>query len=145
MRTLKDKVRALRRKYKKVTPARYFFNVAADKKGKFNAIKLWILIHDVNKGYSIFSFIMRRKINLTMGQWFKYWSVPHPGYKASIYSSVTNGILPAINNKNGTEWAFKSLLGWTRYAVSKRHNPATNSRVKTTKKRKTNARNRARH
>lgn len=111
--TLKDRVRAIIRKYKRVNNHRYLYNNKADLQGTYNRIKLWWLIQEEKRGYSIFPMEFKRLVAFTVPEWTKLIKQPYGGYKSSIYSIFTQAVLPAINNKGGSSWRFVALLAWT--------------------------------
>lgn len=141
--TLEQRVQAVIRRYKYVDKNRFVYNQKSETKGTFNKIKVWLLIHDEQRGYSIFEFNMQRRSMFTIKDWQRLFKEPHSGYKESLYTVITQSILPAINNRAGSEWVFKTLLAWTRVDdLPKRKNSATSSkRNKATKKGASNARN----
>lgn len=143
VRTLKQRIAEVIRKYKHIDKNRFVYNRKPELKGRFNAIRVWILINDASRGYSIFSFRMQRKLILGVKEWERFFNTPLDGYKHSLYTNITQGILPAINNKSGTEWRFISLLAWTRGDdLHRRKNTAkSHTGHKAAKKRNANARN----
>lgn len=150
--TLKQKLREIRRKYKYVNNHRFFYNKKEDLKGQFNRIKCWFLIHDLEKGYSIFPIEFKRAQLMTVPVWTGLLSkdyvdgssgYPSPGVYESIFKIFTQKILPAINVRSGNQWKFKTLIGWTAWADDFRQGRDTDTRTtgnKATKKRNANAR-----
>lgn len=148
--TLQDRVRQIIRQYAHVNNHRYLYNKKSELKGRFTHVKCWFLIHDSERGYSIFPFTFKRKAMFTIPQWTRLFKSVVGEYQPLI-SIFTQAVLPAINNKGGSNWRFKSLLCWTgitmdnRDALSKTKNTAKRRRRNTTtKKRHANARSRNR-
>lgn len=151
--TLKSKLREIRRKFKKVNSRRFFYNKKSDLAGRYNRIKCWFLIHDKEKGYSIFPIEFKRGQLMTLPIWTRLLTEdyvdgiskhPSPGVYESIFRIFTQKILPAINVRSGNQWRFKTLIGWTAYTDDFRpdkNSAARTSGDKTTKKRTANARN----
>jgi hypothetical protein len=116
--TIKRYLLKLRRRYKKVSEFRYFYNRKPELKKRFWKIHTYILMHDENFGYSIMTPILktREKIKLSVGQWRDLWSKKkvYRGVKLpALFDIVVTAIIPAINNKRGSEWKFVSLIGWS--------------------------------
>lgn len=103
---------SIKRKYSKVTPDKYFYNTKPDLKKKTPRIKLWIRVHDEQKGNSVLELTLKRKQITTRDDWEKLIRKSHKGYH-SIHKIITQNLLPAINNKRGDEWKFISVVGWT--------------------------------
>lgn len=151
--TLKAKLREIRRKYKKVNAHRFFYNKKKDLSGSYNRIKCWFLIHDMEKGYSIFPIEFKRGQLMTVPIWTRLLTEdyvdgiskhPSPGVYESIFRIFTQKILPAINVRSGNQWKFKTLIGWSAYTDDFRQgkdSPTHTAGNKTTKKRTSNARN----
>lgn len=139
--TLKDRVRAIIRKYKRVNNKRFLYNEKRELKGRYSRIKVYFLIHDEKRGYSIFPFEFKRAMLFSVPEWTKLLTKPLGKYD-SLYSIFTQAVLPAINNKGGSRWRFISLLGWTGVHDLRqgKHSTKRKSGNKATKKRTTNAR-----
>jgi len=143
--TLRDRIRRLIRRYKRINRHRYLYNSKRDLKGRFNRVTVHFLIHDEERGYSIFPFEFKRKKLFSVPEWTKLIAKPYGGYD-SLYSIFTQAVLPAINNKGGAQWRFKALLAWTR-ADDLRQGKDSNTRSRgnqAIKKGSANARNRRR-
>jgi hypothetical protein len=164
VKTLRARVREIRRKYKKVNRDRFFYNKKRDLSGRYNRIKCWFLIHDSEKGYSVFPIEFKRHQLMTVPTWTRLLNhdihdgiskPPTPGVYESIFSIFTQKILPAINVRSGNTWKFKALIGWAasfeekkkeRNAIrSTKNSAAHRARNKTSKKRHADARHSSRH
>lgn len=139
--TLRDKIRAIIRKWKFVTSKRFLYNKKTELRRRTKRIKVWFLIHDADRGYSIFAFEFKRKIAFNVADWTALFQRKHKGYD-SLYSIFTQAVLPAINNKGGSHWRFISLLAWTGLHDIRqgKDSAADRGRDKATKKRAANAR-----
>ena len=126
--TLKERCQAIIRRFKYVDRSRFVYNDKSELKSSFSSIRIYCLIFDNEKGYSIFDFAVQRKILMPRLTWKKYFSEPVEGYENSIYSIITQHILPGINNRSGTEWVLKTILCWGINAVPKASNSKTPSR-----------------
>lgn len=140
--TLKDRVRQIIRRYKRINKHRFLYNTKRDLAGRYNRIKVYFLIHEQERGYSIFPFEFKRKVQFTVPQWTQLFSKSLKGYD-SLYNIFTQAVLPAINNKGGSQWRFKALLGWTGVDDLRQGKDSAkrSARDKTAKKRTANARN----
>jgi len=133
--SIKRHFKKLRRKYSKITPYRYFYNRKTDLnlRKKFSEIVVWFLIHDVERGHSIFTFNYRRKILSNIAEWRKRFTKTIEGYEP-LMTVFTQSVLPAINNKTGANWQFKTLIGWTGFDLSKvKHSNPSSKRNKPVK------------
>lgn len=110
--TLRDRVKGIMRQYKKVNAHRFLYNTKGDLLRKYSRIKCYFLIHDSDRGYSIFPFIFKRATLFSVSEWTTLMTKTVGKYD-SLYSIFTQAVLPAINNKGGSTWRFKSLLGWS--------------------------------
>ncbi len=139
--TLKDRIRQIIRKYKHINPARYLYNRKSELGKKFQRLRVWFLIHDKKRGYSIFIYELKRIKTYSVIEWTGLLQKNYGGYEI-IYSVFTQSILPAINTKSGAAWRFVSLLAWTGINdIRQGENPVRNKRRnKTIKKRNANAR-----
>lgn len=153
--TLKDKVRAIKRRYKFVTSKRFLYNKKAELRRKYVRVRIWWLIHDPDRGYSIFPMEFKRAARrLTVEQWATLIKdglhlpsrPPTPDFLEPIITIFKQAVLPAINNKGGSKWRFISLMAWTGADDIRqgKHSAARPARHKTTKKRAANERNRRR-
>jgi len=139
--TLKDRVRAIISKYKRIDNHRFLYNTQKDLQRRYQRIKVYYLIHDEERGYSIFPFEWKRKISFSVPQWTDLFTKPFAGYN-SLDSIFKQAVLPAINNKGGSQWRFKALLGWTGIDLRQgKDKPERSTGNKTTKKGPANARN----
>lgn len=145
MHSLKDRVRQIIRRYKKINGHKFVYNKRSDLQARYFRIQVWFLIHDADKGYSIFPFIFRRKVAFSVPQWTRLFKTPLGDYNA-LFSIFTQAILPAINNKGGNNWTYKALLAWTGIHDLRPAEDSNTSRRrnKTVKKRDANARHRGR-
>jgi hypothetical protein len=143
--TLKDRVKQIIRKYKHINPSRFVYNKKSEYSKKYKRIRVWFLIHDKKRGYSIFIYELKRKSIFSVIEWTGLLQKNYGGYE-SIYSVFTQSILPAINNKSGAAWRFISLIAWTGLNdIRQVKNPAGSMRGnKAVKKGNANARNTAR-
>lgn len=146
--TLRDRVAGIIRKYKHVSPHKFFYNDKSDLRERYTKIKVWYLIHDPLRGYSVLNMDFRRKEPMTVSEWGRMHK-ERVGKYDSLYNVFTQAVLPAINNKGGNAWRFISLLGWTglRDIYRPEDTAASKGRNKTAKKRTTAKRgsNRRRH
>lgn len=146
--TIRKRLAQLKRRYSKVTSFKFFYNRKPELKKKYHAIFVWFLIQEPDRGYSIFPFIAQRKKFFTVREWVKLMQHPFGGYD-SIYSVFTQAVLPAINNRSGSQWRFVSLIGWAGKSDIRKNNDTSkrSRRNKTPKKRISHARsrNRRRH
>lgn len=110
--TLQDRVKEITRKYKHINGHRFVFNKRSELKGRFTHIKCWFLIHDSERGYSIFPFTFKRKAMFSVPEWTRLFKRAVGSYQP-LMSIFTQAVLPAINNKGGNNWRFKALLCWT--------------------------------
>ena len=135
--SLKGKLLKLRRRYKKVSKERFFYNNFSELKAEYSSISCWFLIHDDRIGYSIMnmSFRVSRESPLPVGIWAQRFTTNVMGWD-SLFFIFTQKVLPAINNRGGNQWKFKSLIGWTgQREFSKTDNSDSPSPSKTVKKR----------
>lgn len=143
--TLRDRVREIRRKFKHVNSFRYFYNNKRDLKRRLHRIKIWFLIHDMEKGYSIFPIEFKRAVAMGVEQWRRLFTkqitIGERTYDP-IFPIFVLKVLPAINVRNASAWKFKTVIGWTGWNdLRQAGNPHTRSkRHKTAKKRNANAR-----
>lgn len=140
--TIKQRLKALKRRYSKVSPKKFFYNEKRELKRSYSRIHTWFLIQDQERGYSIFPFDVQRKTAFTVAEWTKLFKHPYGGYE-SIYSVFTQAVLPAINNRSGASWRFIALIGWAgKHDLPKTKDTAGNRRGnKTAAKGNANARN----
>lgn len=143
--TIKQRLKALKRRYAKVSKKRFFYNKPAELKRRYSSIHSWFLIQDEERGYSIFPFTIQRKKSFSLREWETLFKKPYGGYE-SIYSVFTQAVLPAINNRSGANWRFVALIGWAgKNDLREVKDSSRNKRRhKTTNKRNANARNRNR-
>jgi len=146
--TLRERVAELRRKYKHVNPFKFFYNKAGELKARYKRIRVWYLIHDKDIGYSVMRMDYKRLMTMNVSKWTELHRTKVGEYN-SLYSIFTQAVLPAINNKGGNQWRFKSLIGWAGLSDSRsaKDSAASRRRHKTSKKGNANARrvNRGRH
>lgn len=110
--TLRERVQAIIRKWEYVNAQKFLYNDKRELRQYYKKIKVWYLIHDSERGYSIINLTFNRKEQMSVAQ----WSTLHKkrvGNYDSLYNVFTQAILPAINNKGGNAWRFISLLCWT--------------------------------
>lgn len=148
LKTLRERVQEIIRRYKHVNKKKFLYNRKPELKRRYRCIRVWYLIHDVDRGYSIMKMEYKRRLFLSVSEWTRLHAVQVEGYD-SLYFIFTQKVLPAINNKGGNRWSFTSLLAWAGLSDSR---PATDSKAsrrgnKTVKKGSANARrrNRRRH
>jgi hypothetical protein len=110
--SLRDKLRKIQRQYPSVSPQRFFYKKPSDLRRAYSKILVWFLIHDEGRGYSVFSFQVKRGLEMSLSEWGALFRKKIHGYE-SIFRIFTQNVLPAINNKSGAAWRFKSLVGWT--------------------------------
>lgn len=147
VRTLRDRVQEIVRRYKFVNAQKFCFNKKSELQKRFKRITCWYLIHDVDRGYSVMKMDFKRVMPMSVDTWARLHRQPVEGYD-SLYSIFTQAVLPAINNKGGNKWSFTSLLAWASSDRRSTKNPSASRRGnKTANKRNANARrgNRSRH
>lgn len=147
--TLRDRVREIRRKFKHVNSFRYFYNNKRDLQRRIHRVKIWFLIHDMEKGYSIFPMEFKRAMSMSVESWRKLFTKQITiGGKTydPIFPIFVLKVLPAINVRNASEWKFKTVIGWTGWNDIRqtRHSNTRKKRHSTAKKRNANARRRNR-
>ena len=117
--TMQDQLAKIRRKYHHVSPERFFYNKPQELRRKYKEILVWFLIHDEQRGHSIFSPRFRVADPLPISQWARRFEnavgALHP-----LLAILNKNILPAINAKGGKDWKFKALIGWTGYNEPKK-------------------------
>jgi hypothetical protein len=142
-RTLRDKIRLLRAKFKHVSEHRFFYNNGKDLKRSYRKICSWFLIHDEARGYSIMPLEFKRLVSMNVQEWIRLFQYPSKKYDP-LFEIFVQKILPAINNKSGgsAHWRFKALVGWTGIhdLQQGRDTRKRSSRHKTFKKRVSHAR-----
>lgn len=111
--SLGGRLKKIKRKYKHISPRRFLYNDKQALKQRYKFIKVWFLIHDEKLGYSIMLTTFRRKKSFSVRQWSKAFSLPDIVGTKALFVIYTVDILPAINNKGGNHWRFKSVIGWT--------------------------------
>jgi hypothetical protein len=111
--SLRGKADALRRRFRHVSPNRFFYNKRAELSRRYRVITTWFIIHDAGRGYSIMNMDFRRKERPGIRQWLRGFTEPGIVGEVSLMHVFTQLVLPAINTKTGSEWKFKALLGWT--------------------------------
>lgn len=148
--TLRDRLKEIMRHYKKIDPHKFLYNRKPELAKKYKRIRVWFLINDKERGYSVMRMEFKRKEHMRVSEWVKAFRARYKG-RESLYNIITQAVLPAINNKGGNAWSFVSLLAWTGLpdidAIQQTKNTAASGRRnKTFKKRNANAgsRNRSR-
>lgn len=113
--TLRDRIKTIIRRYKKINKQKFLYNSKRDLNARFNRILVWWLINNPDTGYSIMRMEFKRKPLFTVKQWHTLFEsgldTPERHYD-SLYTIFTQAVLPAIN-VGGTKWRFISLLAWT--------------------------------
>lgn len=128
VKTLRERVESIIRKYKHVNPEKYLYNNKTELKRTYKRIKVWFLIHDEQRGYSIMNMEFKRVLPMNVAQWSDMYKKGYGSYN-SLYNIFTQAVLPAINNKGGNQWRFISLLCWTGVNDLRRaKNPAASRR-----------------
>lgn len=131
--TLRQKVDNLRRRYKYVTNNRFLYVSKSDLKKKSAKITAYLIVDSKKKGVFIFVFPFVRKTVMSVDQWSKLWTKPLKGYK-SLYSILTEDVLPNISIRYHDDWKFIDLIGWTIHGVfGSIHKPMA-KRLKTKRK-----------
>lgn len=143
--TLRERVKEIIRRYKHVNGQKFCYNSDAELKRRYKRITVWYLIHDKERGYSVMKLQFKRIMPMNVDTWARLHREAIGEYK-SLYSILTQAILPAINNKGGNAWKFISLLAWAGASDNRpaKNTAASRGRNKTTKKRSPNARRRDR-
>lgn len=141
LQTLRERIDKIRKRYKYVNANRYFYNKKSDLRKSYNRIRCWFLIHDDERGYSVFDFEFRRKLTFKLEEWTRLFKHKVHNYEA-LETVLTQSVLPAINAKSGAEWTFVTLLGWTGIDDIQQGKDSTahRKRNRSTKKRTANAR-----
>ena len=133
--TMQDQLNTIRRKYKKVSPVRFFYNKPKELKQRYKQILVWFLIHDEQRGHSIFSPRFRVGDSLSVNQWAQRFSAKVKDLRP-LLEVLTQSILPAINAKGGKDWKFKAVIGWTGHNEPKKFKGSrVSAKNKPTKKR----------
>lgn len=131
MTTLRDKVTVLKRRFKKVTKHRFFYNTSADLKARSNKIVCWCIVESRKHGVFIFEFPFLRKQLMSVSEWSELWTKRKrkrsKTYK-SLYDILTDDVFPNISIKYHDDWKFVDLVGWTMSGIHKRSNPKVQKR-----------------
>lgn len=109
--TLRKRVQEIIRRYKHVNAQKFCYNKKSELNRKFKRIRVWYLIHDKARGYSVLKMEYKRIMPMNVETWARLHRKPVGNYQP-LYNIFTQAILPAINNKGGNSWAFISLLAW---------------------------------
>ena len=117
--TMKDQLAKLKRRYKHVSPERFFYNKPGELRQKYKEILVWFLIHDEKRGHSIFAPRFRVGDPLPIPQWARRFENA-VGSLHPLLAILNQNILPAINAKGGKDWKFKAVIGWTGYHEPKK-------------------------
>lgn len=135
--SLSESLAFLRRRFRYVQN-RYFYNDKAELKARYKSITAWFLVYDEEHGYWIKKFAFYRKQVLPVSVWQKLWTrktkIGGKSYE-SLFNIYRTAVLPAINEKFGTNWQFKTLIGWKGNDLPKRRDSDSSvRRNKTSKK-----------
>lgn len=138
MATIRDKLLALKKRFKHVTKNRCFYNDPDELEKASNQIITWSIIESNTHGIFIFEFPFRRKQDLTFEQWSKYWKKSGKERYSNLHKILVDIILGNISAKYNDEWRFIELIGWTMrpYGVHKLKNRSPVPKDKPSKKRK---------
>lgn len=134
-RTMADQLAALKRKYQKVSPQRFFYNKGSELRRKYTHIVVWFLIYDPpSDRNSIFSPTFRVKDGLSIAEWAARFNDVVKNY-VPLLTVLAKNILPAINAKGGREWQFKAVIGWAGNEPKKLKGSRVSPKNRTAKKR----------
>ena len=122
--SMADQLAKLKRRYRHVSPQRFFYNKPGELRKRVKEILVWFLIHDDTRGHSIFAPRFRVAQALTVKEWAFRFTNPLVRFEKTpllpLVDTLAKNILPAINAKGGKDWKFKAVIGWTGYNEPKK-------------------------
>jgi hypothetical protein len=115
---LRDEFKALKRKYKFITPGLFVYSEKSEKRKKFSKIIAYYLIYDDKSGYSLFKIFFRRE-KQNENAWMEFMlNLEYKGVNEDFevdpeYQAETifkEKVLDVINSHRETNYTMKALL-----------------------------------